>query len=95
MKRMKSGKALARRYNVRVNDAYAHADGNWFWNLNDFPGAYFDSLGVVVFPTEGEYRGCVYLAIGPRNTGVRRKDVGMSISDTPGYRKLNPTPSSL
>ena len=92
MKRMESGKALARRYNIRVKDAYAHTDGNWYWNLNEFPGAYFDAGGVVVFPTEGEYRGCVYLAIGPRNTWVRNKEVGMSISDIPGYRNLDPPP---
>lgn len=95
MKRMKHGRVLAKRYGISVKDAYAHTDGNWFWNLNDFPGAYFDADGVVVFQTEGEYCGCVYLSIGPRNTGVRNKDVGMSISDIPGYRKLNPAPCSL
>ncbi len=95
MKHMKSGKVLARRYDIHVVDAYAHIDGNWFWNLNDFPGAYFDGQGVVVFQNDSEYFGCVYLCIGPNNTGVRNKEAGMSIADIPGYRKLNPPPCSV
>ena len=95
MKHMKPGKVLSRRYGIAVADAYSHIDGNWFWNLNEFPGAYFDAQGVIVFQTEGEYVGCVYLSIGPRNTGVRNKDAGMSISDIPGYRKLDPPPCNL
>jgi hypothetical protein len=42
-----------------------------------------------------DYRECVYLSIGPRNTGVRSKKVGIGISDIPGYRKLDPPPESL
>lgn len=95
MKRMRSGKSLARHYGLHVKDAYSHSEGNWFWNLNDFPGAYFDAYGVVVFQSEGEYSGCVYLSIGPRNTWVRNKAVGMSISDIPGYRRLNPPPRAV
>ena len=94
-RKMKPGKVLARRYGIQVVDAYSHVDGNWYWNLREFPAAYFGAGGVKVFQTEGEYRGCAYLAIGPRNTGVRHKEVGMSISDIPGYRKLDPPPCSL
>ena len=57
-----------------------------------FRGAYFDSEGCFVFETEGQYRSCIYLCIGPANTWVRDKRVGMSISDMPGYQKLNPAP---
>ncbi len=89
---MKAGRFLARRYGITARSAYAHNDANWYWNLNGFPGAYFDGEGCKVFQTEGEYRGCIYLSIGPRNTGVRNKSVGMSISDIPGYRKLSPPP---
>ena len=89
---MKPGRFLARQYGISVRSAYAHNEGNWYWNLTDFPGAYFDAEGCVVFQTEREYHDCVYLSIGPRNTWVRDKAVGMSISDIPGYRKLNPAP---
>lgn len=73
---MKPGRSLAWHYGMSVKSAYAHNDGNWFWNLTEFPGAYFDSEGCVVFQTEAEYFGCVYLAIGPRNTGVRSRTSG-------------------
>jgi hypothetical protein len=92
---MMRAKALAEFYKIGVQNAYCHKEGNWYWNLERFPGAYFDADGCVVFRTEKDYRECVYLSIGPRNTGVRDKNVGMGISDIPGYRKLNPPPSSL
>jgi hypothetical protein len=91
----KTGKSLSRTYRLEVRSAYYHADGNWYWNLNLFPGAYFDGYGCIVFEMERDYRDCVYLSIGPRNTGVRGKNVGMGISDIPGYRKLDPPPISM
>jgi len=92
---MKSGMSLARRYGLGVRQAYAHVDGNWYWNLERFPGAYFDAGGCVVFQTERNYQECIYLSIGPRNTWVRDKNRGMSIADIPGYRKLDPRPCTL
>lgn len=91
----KTGKALAKFYKIPVKSAYYHVDGNWFWNLKDFPGAYFDSEGYVVFATEREYLECVYLSIGPNNTGIRGKNAGMGIADIPGYQRLAPPPASL
>jgi hypothetical protein len=91
----KTGKSLADFYKMNVKDAYYHDEGNWYWNLKQFPGAYFDADGCVVFLTESDYRKCVYLTIGPRNTGVRNKNVGMSIQDIEGYKKLDPRPISL
>ena len=93
--REKTGKALAEFYKIPVKAAYYHNEGNWYWNLEQFPGAYFDDNGCVVFQTEKDYAHCVYLTIGPRNTGVRGKNVGIGIADIPGYQKLNPPPSSL
>lgn len=94
---MMTAKALAKFYKIDVQSAYYHDEGNWYWNLKQFPGAYFDRNGCIVFETEQEYRFCgrLHLSIGPENTGVRHKDVGMSISDIPGYRELDPPPSSL
>jgi hypothetical protein len=91
-KKMKPGMFLARCYGIPVLQAYAHVEGNWFWNLTQFPGAYFDGDGVVMFQTEREYRSCLYLVIGPRNTWIRHKAVGIDISDIPGYQTLNPPP---
>jgi hypothetical protein len=87
-----TGKSLARCYRIDMRGAYYHVDGNWYWNLEQFPGAYFDSDGCKVFQTEKEYFDCPYLTIGPRNTGVRSKNVGMGISDIPGYMRLDPPP---
>jgi len=91
----KTGNRLARFYQIDVQSAYYHNEGNWYWNLDRFPGAYFDANGCVVFETEKDYRECVWLTIGPRNTGVRGKNAGIGISDIPGYRRLQPPPSSL
>lgn len=76
---MKPGKFLSKRYGINVRRAYSHDEGNCYWNLKEFPGAYFDAEGCVVFQTEGEYRRCINLSIGLRNTGVRNKSVGMSL----------------
>jgi hypothetical protein len=92
---MKDGKRLARYYKLNVREAYAHRDGNWYVNLERFPAAYFDATGYIIFQTEADYQRCVNLSIGPLNTGVRNKDVGMSIKDIAGYKLLDPPPISL
>jgi hypothetical protein len=93
--KMRTGKFLAKFYNLGVRSAYCHNEGNWYWTLCEFPAAYFDADGCVVFQSEKDYWECVYLSVGPRNTGVRNKNAGMRISDIPGYRRLDPPPSSL
>ena len=92
-----TARALAKFYKIDVRSAHYHDEGNWYWNLQQFPGAYFDPNGCKVFETEEDYRFCgrLHLSIGPRNTGIRHKNVGMSLSDVPGYKKLSPTPGSL
>jgi hypothetical protein len=92
-----TARRLAKFYKIDVRSAHYHDEGNWYWNLQEFPGAYFDPQGCKVFETEEDYRFCglLHLSIGPRNTGIRHKDAGMSISDVPGYRKLDPPPGSL
>jgi hypothetical protein len=95
VKPMKPGIRLAKFYKLDVRRAYSHREGNWYWNLDWFPAAYFDADGCVVFHTEAEYLGCINLNIGPLNTAVRNKEVGMSIKDIPGYKVLDPPPSSV
>jgi hypothetical protein len=91
----KTGQFLARFYKINVCSAYYHEDGNWYWPLKVFPGAYFDGNGCVIFQTEKDFCECVYLGIGPTNVWIRGQSSGLGISDIPGYMKLNPRPSSL
>lgn len=91
----KTTKALVEFYRIPVKQAHYHNEGNWYWNLTEFPGAYFDDRGVVIFETERDYFECVYLQVGPNNTWVRDKDKGMNISDIPTYKLLDPPPMSL
>ena len=88
----KTGKKLAAYYNIPVRSAYYHNEGHWYWNLRDFPAAYFDDHGYIHFPTEKEYVDSPYLTISSKNTNVRNKG---TIADMPGYRTLEPPPASL
>lgn len=72
----KTGKALAKFYKVPVKSAYYHVDGNWYWNLSEFPAAYFDANGCIIFQNESDYFQCVYLSIGPENTGRSQQERG-------------------
>jgi hypothetical protein len=94
---MMTATALAKFYGIDVRSAYYHGEGNWYWNLQRFPAIYFDRSGCKVFDTAEDYRFCgqLHLSIGSRNTGIRHKNVGMTISDIPGYRKLDPPPGHL
>jgi hypothetical protein len=51
----KTGKFLAKSYQLDLRSAYYHNSGNWYWNLEEFPAAYFDDYGCVVFDTEADY----------------------------------------
>jgi len=85
-KPMKKGKELAKFYGIEARSAHSHRQGLWYWNLKEFPAAYFDSNGVVIFQTEGEYRGCPKLTVYDKNTQVF--DGG--IKNIRGYRTLVP-----
>ena len=66
---MKKGRDLAKYYNLDVRSAHSHDEGNWYWNLREFPGAYFDADGCVVFQTEREY---LHVSIKPSAPGILR-----------------------
>ena len=95
VKPMKDGMSLAQFYKLNVRSAHSHREGNWYWNLDRFPVAYFDATGCIVFQTEADYQRCVNLSIGPLNTVVRNKEVGMSIKEIEGYSVLDPPPISV
>ena len=54
-----TGKSLAKFYKMHdVRSAYYHGEGNWWWNLTEFPGVLFGPFGCVIFQTEEDYRHC-------------------------------------
>jgi len=60
-KRTDSAEHLKAKWNVEVEDAYYHVEGLFYNPLFNFPGAYFDENGYVIFKTEEEYKNCQYL----------------------------------
>lgn len=77
-----NGKILNKKWNVNANYALYRKTGDWYHQLNKFPGAYFDKKGYILFKTKKEYRECPYLQI--------RQDVHIpkSISAIPGYVQI-------
>jgi HNH endonuclease len=74
-----TARALAREWNLDVRHALYRKTGDWYHQLERFPGALLDEYGYVVFETEDAYRSCPELKI--------NQDVGVpgGISKIPGY----------
>ena len=72
----------AKRWNLHVKHALYRKTGDWYHQLERFPGALLDEEGYVVFETEQAYRSCPQLRI--------RKDVGVpnGIVTIPGYTRV-------
>ena len=90
---MLTGKRLNKIYKMGLRKAHYHGIGCWYHVLEQFPAAYFDDEGCLVFETEQDFLSCPYLGIagtvyvkGPRFT---------SISSIPGYQKPQPPPVSF
>jgi len=90
MRGKKTGIKLARFHKIDVRDAHYFKDGSWYHPLREFPRAYFDDGGCVIFDTERDFTESVYLSVGI-NVNVR----GPGISFMPGYRELTPPPRSV
>lgn len=77
--RSNTAKALAAKWNLPVEHALYRKTGDWYHQLERFPGALLDANGYVIFETEAAYRSCPELKI--------RQDVGCpeGISSIPGY----------
>jgi hypothetical protein len=75
---------------MNLRQAYAHVDGRWYWPLKEFPGAYFDGDGCVLFQNEREFRECSFLTFDSATVTISG-----GLSAMPGYRKLDPPPRSL
>jgi hypothetical protein len=77
--RTNSGRRLNREWGVNARHALYHQDGNWYEELESFPGALFDRNGYVVFQTEDEYRNSPHLRHGSK------LHVNGNIAQLPGY----------
>lgn len=77
-----SGKRLNKLWNVGARHALFLKDGNWYHWLKEFPGAYFDPNGYLLFDTEEDFLGCDSLDFG---IDVHVKNRG-SISGIQGYK---------
>ncbi len=83
------GFILNKKWNVNAKHALYRSDGTWYHVLVDFPGAYFDDHGYLLFNTEEEYRSSKYFNV--------TKEVGISrgISKIPGYVRIIPDNSDF
>jgi hypothetical protein len=76
---MITGKYLKEKWNIEVNDARYRESGDWYHQLKNFPAAFFDANGYIIFNTIDEYQNLEHLQI--------RQDVHVpnGISSIPGY----------
>lgn len=72
----------AKRWNLEVKHALYRKSGDWYHQLERFPGALLDEHGYVVFETEEAFRACPELRI--------RQDVAApgGIASIPGYTRV-------
>ncbi|MCU1267195.1 MAG: hypothetical protein JWM21_3513 [Acidobacteria bacterium] len=74
-----NGKRLNDEWKVGAKHALYSEEGTWYHKLTEFPGAFFDANGYVVFDSESDYRNCENLQIG------KQVNVPDGISSIPGY----------
>jgi hypothetical protein len=74
-----TGRKPAREWGVDVQHALYRESGDWYHDLQQFPGAYLDATGYVVFNSREEYRQCPQLERG------KTVHVPGGISAIPGY----------
>lgn len=80
---MTTGPQLIQRWRIPVRQARFHRDGIWYQHLSQFPGAFCDPDGYVVFETADEYRSCQQLSLG------QQVNVPGGVSSLPGYVKVD------
>jgi hypothetical protein len=77
-----TGKLLNELWNVGAAHALYHHEGNYYHNLQAFPGALFDPNGYIVFKNQHDYNTCQYLDI------KQELHVKGGISFIPGYKQM-------
>ena len=77
--RTNTARALVKRWQLDVAHALYRETGDWYHQLERFPGALLDKSGFVIFETEDAYTNCPHLKI--------RQDVSVpnQITSIPGY----------
>jgi hypothetical protein len=77
-----TGRQLARDWGVPVKHAHYGANGSWFHQLHEFPGALFDPTGYVMFETVAGYRKALGAQI--------KQDINVhgGIASLPGYVRI-------
>ena len=83
------GDRLNRMWKVGAKHAVYSKEGNGYDILREFPGAFFDPHGYVVFKTESAFRGCRHLQISDH------VDVPDKISNIPTYQTRDMASGSL
>ena len=73
------GRRLARQHGLQVAKSYAHVGGTWYTVPTEFPAAFFDNDGYIVFPTEVEFAARSELSV------LETVNVHQGIAAMPGY----------
>ncbi len=78
-----TGKYINDLWGVGAKHALYREDGKWYHQLTEFPGAFFDANGYVIFETENDFLESPYLQIG--------QDVHLTdgISSMPNYIRIS------
>ena len=82
--RTSSGKKLNELWGVNAKHALYREDGIFYIPLKEFPGAYFDKNGYVLFETEDDFSGDLDLKIG------KKINVPGGISSLTSYVRVTP-----
>jgi len=77
---------LNKQWKVGAKHALYIHDGHWYHCLKQFPGAFFDDNGYILFSTENEFKTCPSLSIYEKTNQVSIKPPG--ISAVPGYIRV-------
>ena len=82
-----SWKTLNRDWRVNAKHGRYHRRGFWYGLLTDFPAAYFDQNGYVLFPTRDAYESCKQLSRDQTTGHVHVVPPGETIASIRHYRK--------
>lgn len=81
---MARGEELIKKWQIHVRQARFHRDGHYYEHLDQFPAAFCDPRGYVIFETEADYRNCPNLHLGAQ-VNVERP----GIKEIPGYHEVD------
>ncbi|MCH8199623.1 MAG: hypothetical protein IIA54_06100 [Chloroflexi bacterium] len=74
-----NGRRLARQHELSVAQCYAHIGGTWYSCPTEFPVAFFDNEGYLLFPTQADFAACSELDV------QQTVNVYQGIASIPGY----------